>query len=447
MSQSTFSLTYDGGIREGFDAPAVKARVIELLGLNEKQGARVFSGQSVVLRHGLSEDDAVRYCARLNAIGMAVALRIEGAMAPPRATPPAAPTAPAASGADEEAGGIVPFDFRGEGGEFFRIWIVNIVLSILTLGIYSAWAKVRTQRYFYGNTRLAGSSFEYLADPVRILKGRLIAFALLVLYMVSDQFSPLLGIVAFVALMVLMPWIIHSSLRFRNHNSAWRGVRFGFDGSLGDAYRNWLLWPIAGVLSLGLLMPYVVRRQVAYAIDGSRFGDTRFGFDGSVKGIYLIFGACLGVLLLCVVVAGFALGVVTPALVGMSAGSEPGMLGLLLAAVGMVPPLVGYFLAFVLFVAWMTNYRFNSSRLGMHRFEADYRFGSYARLVLVNTLGMVLTLGLFYPWAKVRSARYAAEHTRVIADGSLNDFAASQEQDVNATGGEMGELFDIGIGF
>lgn len=443
MSQSTFSLTYDGGIRDGFDAEAVKARVIELLRLNEKQGQRVFSGASVVLRHGLSEDDAVRYCARLNAIGMAVALRMEDAAAPP----PAAPVAPVSGTQDAVEGGIVPFEFRGEGGEFFRIWIVNVVLSILTLGIYSAWAKVRTQRYFYGNTRLAGSSFEYLADPVRILKGRLIAFGLLVLYMVSDQFSPLFGILAFIALMLLMPWIVHSSLRFRNHNSAWRGVRFGFDGSLGDAYRNWLLWPIAGALSLGLLMPWVFRKQIAYAIEGSRFGDTRFGFDGGVKRIYLIFGACLGVLLLCVVAAGFVLGLVTPAVVSASAGSEPGMLGLVLAVIGMVPPLIGYFLAFALFVAWMTNYRFNGSRLGMHRFEADYRFGSYTRLVLVNTLGMVFTLGLFYPWAKVRSARYAAEHTRVIADGSLDEFAASQDQDVNATGGEMGELFDIGIGF
>src|SRR5690606_24884084 len=170
------------------------------------------------------------------------------------------------AGVPRRADGLA-FEFRGNGFEFFRIWIVNLLLSILTLGIYSAWAKVRTQRYFYGNTRLAGSSFEYLADPLRILKGRLIAFALLVLYMASDHFSPLLGLLAFVLLMALMPWIIHSGLRFRNHNSAWRGVRFGFDGSLGEAYHLWLLWPIAGIATLGLLMPYVLFRQIAWAIE------------------------------------------------------------------------------------------------------------------------------------------------------------------------------------
>ena len=43
-------------------------------------------------------------------------------------------------------------EFRGDPKEYFRIWIVNLALTILTLGIYSAWAKVRKQRYFYLST-------------------------------------------------------------------------------------------------------------------------------------------------------------------------------------------------------------------------------------------------------------------------------------------------------
>ena len=58
---------------------------------------------------------------------------------------------------------IQPFYFTGTGGEYFRIWIVNLILSILTLGIYSAWAKVRTNRYFYGNTQVDDTGFEYHA--------------------------------------------------------------------------------------------------------------------------------------------------------------------------------------------------------------------------------------------------------------------------------------------
>ena len=67
-----------------------------------------------------------------------------------------------------------PFVFTGTGGEYFRIWIVNIALTIVTLGIYSAWAKVRTNRWFYGHTLLDNSPFSYLATPMQILKARLI---------------------------------------------------------------------------------------------------------------------------------------------------------------------------------------------------------------------------------------------------------------------------------
>ena len=76
----------------------------------------------------------------------------------------------------------IHFEFTGKTGEYFKIWIVNIFLTILTLGIYSAWAKVRKRRYFYGNTLLLNAPFEYLADPIKILKGRFIVFGCFVIY-------------------------------------------------------------------------------------------------------------------------------------------------------------------------------------------------------------------------------------------------------------------------
>ena len=62
------------------------------------------------------------------------------------------------------------FVFRGDGMEYFKIWIVNILLTIITLGIYSAWATVRNNRYFYSNLYLDNDNFRYLAEPLAILK-------------------------------------------------------------------------------------------------------------------------------------------------------------------------------------------------------------------------------------------------------------------------------------
>lgn len=46
----------------------------------------------------------------------------------------------------------LPFRFTGTARQYFGIWIVNLLLTLLTLGVYAARAKVRTKRYFYGNT-------------------------------------------------------------------------------------------------------------------------------------------------------------------------------------------------------------------------------------------------------------------------------------------------------
>src|SRR5579862_7615912 len=81
-----------------------------------------------------------------------------------------------------------PFEFTGDAHEYFRIWIVNLALSIVTLGIYSAWAKVRTNRYFYANTWVAGAPFQYLAQPLPILKGRIIAVTVFGSYVLSGHF-------------------------------------------------------------------------------------------------------------------------------------------------------------------------------------------------------------------------------------------------------------------
>jgi uncharacterized membrane protein YjgN (DUF898 family) len=83
------------------------------------------------------------------------------------------------------------FSFTGRTGEYFRIWIVNLVLSILTLGIFSAWVRVRSERWFYGNTWVADAPFEYLANPLRILKGRAIAVLIFGVYVGVSQFLPL----------------------------------------------------------------------------------------------------------------------------------------------------------------------------------------------------------------------------------------------------------------
>ena len=68
---------------------------------------------------------------------------------------------------------IEQFNFTGKGLDYFKIWIINTVLIILTCGIYYAWAKVRKTQYFMQNSWFQGSHFNYHANPIAILKGNI----------------------------------------------------------------------------------------------------------------------------------------------------------------------------------------------------------------------------------------------------------------------------------
>ncbi len=44
--------------------------------------------------------------------------------------------------------------YDGDGGELFPIWIVNVLLTFVTCGIFSAWATVRMNRYIIAHTHV-----------------------------------------------------------------------------------------------------------------------------------------------------------------------------------------------------------------------------------------------------------------------------------------------------
>jgi uncharacterized membrane protein YjgN (DUF898 family) len=182
----------------------------------------------------------------------------------------------------------IPFVFHGDGTEYFRIWIVNLLLSLLTLGIYSAWAKVRTKRYFYGNTELAGDRFDYLASPISILKGRLIAMAALVTYTMVGIFYPTASLGLALTVFLVLPWVVVRSLRFNAIMSIWRGIRFGFNGEPGSAFVVFVLWQLFGVLTLGFGIPFVWHKQNQFTFNNYRFGQTSSRTSARVSDFYKI---------------------------------------------------------------------------------------------------------------------------------------------------------------
>ncbi|MEJ2419011.1 MAG: YjgN family protein [Exilibacterium sp.] len=165
---------------------------------------------------------------------------------------------------------VKPLAFSGRGGEFFGIWIVNLLLSIVTLGIYSAWAKVRTNQYFYGHTRLDGHSFRYLAKPLQILKTYHRFYRIYRLPPVVDLFPRAFSDT--LLLFVLMPWLLIQGIRFNLRMTDYRNVRFSFKGNYGEAFVNMFLLPLVGVLSLYLAMPWVMKKIDRFVYSNIPYG-------------------------------------------------------------------------------------------------------------------------------------------------------------------------------
>lgn len=336
------------------------------------------------------------------------------------------------------------FEFTGKGWEYFKIWIVNLVLTILTLGIYSAWAKVRRLQYFYRNTHLADASFDYHGSPKAILKGRIVAVVLFFAYNMSFKLHPLLGVVTALLLGLTMPWLLMRSLQFKLYNSSYRGLRFRFAGEKRGAYNAFLKYPAVAGLTLYLAAPLAHQRIKQYQVDNSRFGRTAFNLGATVKGFYLLYVSALlvmvGTLLLLPVLAMLA-GPGSGGLKGLAAGfAAMGPFVVLLMVASML--LVGS-----LFNAYMQNMVWGSTRLGEHKFFSRVSARRLLWVSVSNFIGVVLTLGLFMPFAAIRMARLRIESMGLAFNGDMSGFIADQQQQTNATGQETAEMFDVDISF
>ena len=335
--------------------------------------------------------------------------------------------------------GRYPVEFSAAAGEYFRIWIVNLALTIITLGIYSAWAKVRKKRYFYGHTRIDGDSFEYRANPVAILKGRIIAAILFAGYSFGGKISPVLGVIFALVLGFGMPWLMVRSLAFNARNSAYRNIRFGFDGRHGELFKLLLGGGLLVVITLGIGYPYFRSQMIRFTARHHSYGTTPFELDNITGALYGIFFRALGLLIL-----GFAaLGVVAGLLGGFSNVRNGFSAGI---AVFVIAAYVTYFLVYAYAHARTTNVTWNSLAIGPLSFESTLGARELAGIYIVNIVAIVFTLGLATPWAVVRTMRYRAEHLTVLAAGGLADFVGAESANVSATGQEVGEMFDFDFG-
>jgi uncharacterized membrane protein YjgN (DUF898 family) len=359
--------------------------------------------------------------------------------------------------------------FTGSGSEYFRIWIVNLLLTLVTFGIYFAWAKVRRLRYFMGNTLVDGQPLGFHGNAFKMFKGYMLVGVLFGLYSLAGEFSPVAGLVAFVIVAALWPALFKSSLQFRLANTSWRGLRFRFHGDLRGAYRAMLplfvpgtfflalvaflpeqgnppTWYLVatgvGALSMLAVSPWLLWNLKQYQHNHYGLGPLQTTFRATAGSFYALSFKLVGLFLVIAVVPVFGLG--SPQALFMKLGPA-GMMALII-------PL--WLLSAACFIslkpyaqARMQNLVWTKTGNTELRFISNLPARSLIWLNLKNWFLIIITLGLYWPFAAVATARMRVEAVSIKSRMDPDLLMGSVlVQEGDAAGDAAGDFFGLDVG-
>ncbi|HQQ64181.1 MAG TPA: YjgN family protein [Pseudomonadales bacterium] len=513
-----YNIVYNN-VMLAMDEQEVYANFAAMFRIAPEKAAAILSKPKTVLRSNLDAATAEMYSKKLKAIGLDVdvvkagkpgaAVASVSAASPveaetqieqkqPLALEPYVPGAAirrnekyalsAREAAAYKGNRILPFEFHGTGLEYFRIWIVNVFLTLLTVGIYSAWAKVRTRQYFYGNTQIDGMAFSYLATPMQVLRGRLVAVLLLGFYLGAQYVSTTAALGAVAMLVLLSPALLVLAFTARLRFTAWRNVQFDFLRDIAGAYRV-VLFPallvgvafassvltqdpatagklpptVAGIVAVAMLVlslgfPYWQCEINRFIVNHAAYGNQPFLFAARASDYYKLYFLKLpGLFLLLAftvwvmtMVVGNHLGDVFRQMqnvhqqTAMPAGNKVATDAYLLTGLFFLVFMVGYAYVIAFMQASLFNLRYNQVAIGKSTLMCDVSADKLLVLYVVNTVAIVLSAGLLIPWAKIRMARYRLSCLELHASYELEDIVNSAHHD-NAVGQEVSDLFDVDI--
>lgn len=189
------------------------------------------------------------------------------------------------------------FEFRAEGGEYFGIWIVNTLLTVLTLGIYYFWAKTKERQFFHSNTYLADSPFAYHGTAKELFLGFIKAFAVfLIPYLIltaaiASQNQTLIVITVilfYLFLLVIIPIAVHGSLRYQTSRTSWRGIYYGYNGNLNEFIKLFLKNILLTLITFGIYGSWSNVNIRKYIYEHLNFGNITAKFKGKGGDLFVI---------------------------------------------------------------------------------------------------------------------------------------------------------------
>lgn len=381
------------------------------------------------------------------------------------------------------------FKFTGSGTEYFKIWIVNILFTILTFGIYYPWAKVRNNRYLYANSTIKEKNFDYHATGKQLFLGYLIALSFFIIYKVLEVIFPIGSIILVIIFLLIIPWLILRSMKFNLNVTSFNNIRFKFSGGIVESYMVFLAIPIISLIMfasitflifqfkestiialLGTIIIFILYIvsisyfnivKTRFIIDFTSYGDSDFETNISSVNFIKIMVKTILISILAFITASIIIGSIFYFVINLTEitsiinmyKTDPKMAGILIFST-FLPMVVTLYI--VLFIVGMISVAYYVTRQRAYIFEntnleekvkfvSTMKFFPYAYILITNFLLILITMGLAYPWAKVRVAKYTLENTILKLENDFDGYFNETKKKESAIGEQISDTFDVGI--
>ena len=347
------------------------------------------------------------------------------------------------------------FQHHGSIGELYGIYFRNLVLKIVTLGIYHFWAKTRIRHYLWSQTAFDGERFEYTGTARELLRGYLKAMAILIptlivfqvlirIFQTNAVVATVLNLLFYAGFIVFAGLARFASWRYRLSRTRWRSIRMAMTGSAVTFGFMTLGHVLLTGLTLGLYYPRMSNELTRYLLGNTWFGTIRCAYDGRAGDLFVPFAWRWVATLFGISGLSGVIGVLV--IVGADGPGNESIEAFIPILIIVVPALL---IGLSIPVLWLpyraVQYRYfaEHSRLGAMEFTLGYSGGRYSWMFISSLTISLLTLRFGFPIVIMRWVKFTLGH--LTANGTLDYAAILQSQEAIPAGGEgIAEALDIG---
>ena len=369
--------------------------------------------------------------------------------------------------------------YKGKGSEYFLLVLKNILLNVLTFGIYSCWAKVNVIQYHSKNTFLQNEAFSFTGTGKEILMGRAKLIALLLLFVVvptlavavmNSQLAELVWNVFFVlGFALITPFALLGAFKYKMTRTSWLGNPFKVTYINKKSFiAKYFLYSFLIPLSMGLLAPKLLKHIVDYMMNSVSYGNHKFEIDSDNSNLYKY---SIGLFLsgIVVLVGVFSLFYSLTPLIQVWAeairqGATPEeAFGVLMAAqqaavsntptvaVGAMTGLLAVGLGYMGFIFFSGLNYMESMKTFLHGLRVDNaevqvlwrKRDTILNYIFVFLLSITV-VGI--PFAVIYFRRYMAEHTHVFGHIDTRQFVAADKKKEGVLSETFSDFNDLDFG-